>query len=94
MKTSKSKKIEALLKEFNELNESLKSINNKKSELRESIMQATKGESLACGELAAIISESSRTGVDKKSLVADLGKKADKYLTTTTYTKLEVKKVS
>lgn len=92
MKVIKNEKIIELAKRFDEARALEKSIQTELKTMRESLIAAMGDEASAkVGELLLILSERSRTDLDKKALQADLGDKLAKYERQSSYRILEIK---
>lgn len=82
-------------KQLFELVEQRKQIEKLEKQLKSEFKSLANNGALNLGGYTIIISESSRTGLNKKQLIADLGADfVSKYETVTTFQKLDIKKTA
>lgn len=92
MQTSKSKKIEKLLKDYAAHSEVMREMQKQQKELRQEIINQMRESALICGDYIAVLSDCTRSAIDKNKLKEDFGQDfIDKYTVVSEYQKLEVK---
>jgi predicted phage-related endonuclease len=92
MQTSKSKKIEKLLKDYAAHSEVLREMQKQQKEMRQEIINSMRESALSCGDYIAVLSDCTRQTLDKDKLKEDFGQDfINKYTTISEYQKLEVK---
>lgn len=93
MKITKSQSTISVVERYESLKSSQAAIEKEMKVLREELIGALGGEnSMLAGQFLIILSQVTRTDLDKKALQQDLGDKLHDYEKKTTYEKLEVKK--
>jgi len=92
MQNSKSKKLEKQLQDFVAHSEVLKEMTKQQKEMRLSIINQMRDSAVSCGDYLAVLTPCTRQSLDKERLIADHGQSfVDEYMSTTEYSKLEVK---
>jgi predicted phage-related endonuclease len=93
MKITKSQSTISVVERYKCLKSSQSSIEKEMKVLREELIGALGGEnSMLAGQFLIILSQVTRTDIDKKALAADLGDDIHKYEKQTSYDRIDIKK--